>query len=134
MFDRSWYGRVLVERVDNLLSEVDWRRAYAEINEFEQELVENGLIIVKFFLVVSPEEQLRRFRAREKVPFKRYKITPDDWHNREKRPDYDAAVIEMIQRTSSELAPWTLVEAESKQFARIKVLRTLVESIEAALR
>ncbi|MCF4167718.1 polyphosphate:AMP phosphotransferase [Zavarzinia compransoris] len=133
IFDRTWYGRVLVERVENLLAEADWRRAYAEINEFEQELVENGLIIVKFFLVVSPGEQLKRFRAREKVPFKRYKITPDDWHNREKRKDYDTAIIEMVQRTSSELAPWTLVEAENKRFARIKVLKTLVETMEAAL-
>lgn len=133
MFDRSWYGRVLVERVDGFVPEPVWRRAYAEINEFEQELTEAGIILAKFFLVVSPGEQLSRFREREKIAFKRYKITPDDWHNREKRPDYDAAVIEMIQRTSTELAPWTLVEAENKHHARIKVLRTLVETIEHGL-
>ncbi|PWR23496.1 polyphosphate:AMP phosphotransferase [Zavarzinia compransoris] len=133
MFDRSWYGRVLVERVDGFAPEPVWRRAYAEINEFEQELVEHEMIIAKFFMVVSAAEQLERFRAREKVAFKRYKITPDDWHNREKRGDYDAAVIEMIQRTSTELAPWTLVEAEDKHHARIKVLRTLVETIERSL-
>ncbi|MFZ2871133.1 polyphosphate:AMP phosphotransferase [Zavarzinia sp.] len=133
MFDRSWYGRVLVERVDHLLTESVWRRAYAEINELEQELVDSDMIIAKFFMVVSPEEQLRRFRERQKVVYKRYKITSDDWHNREKRADYDEAVIEMVARTSTEIAPWSLIEAEDKNFARIKVLRTLVETIEKKL-
>lgn len=132
MFDRSWYGRVLVERVDGFVEEPVWRRAYAEINEFEQELVDYGVVMAKFLLVVSPKEQLRRFKDRESTDFKRYKITPDDWHNREQRPAYDAAVVEMVQRTSTELAPWTLVEADNKYHARIKVLRTLVETLERA--
>lgn len=133
MFDRSWYGRVLVERVDHLLPEAVWRRAYAEINELEQELVDSDMIIAKFLMVVSPEEQLRRFRERQKVAYKRYKITADDWHNREKRSAYDEAVLEMIDRTSTELAPWSLIEGEDKNYARIKVLRTLVETIEKKL-
>lgn len=132
MFDRSWYGRVLVERVDGLITEPVWRRAYNEINEFEQELVGYGTVIAKFMLVVSPKEQLRRFKERESTDFKRYKITPDDWHNRKMRPTYDAAVIEMVQRTSTELAPWTLVEADNKYHARLKILRSLVEAIEKA--
>ncbi|RJF87264.1 polyphosphate:AMP phosphotransferase [Oleomonas cavernae] len=132
MFDRSWYGRVLVERVDGFVPEPVWRRAYAEINEFEQELVDFGIVMAKFMLVVSPREQLHRFKEREKTDFKRYKITPDDWHNREMRPAYDEAVVEMMQRTSTEIAPWTLIEADNKYHARIKVLRTLVETIEQA--
>ncbi len=133
IFDRSWYGRVLVERVEGFASENEWRRAYNEINEFEEELGDSGIVLAKFFLVVSPAEQLRRFRAREKTRFKRFKITADDWRNREKQPAYDHAICDMIERTSSEFAPWTLVEADDKAFARLKVLRTLCETIERAL-
>jgi polyphosphate:AMP phosphotransferase len=131
IFDRSWYGRVLVERVEGFAREADWRRAYEEINEFEEELVAFGIVVVKFFLVVSPQEQLKRFRAREKTKFKRFKITAEDWRNRAKRPAYDEAICDMVERTSSEVAPWTLVEAEDKLYARIKVLKTLCGALES---
>lgn len=130
IFDRSWYGRVLVERVEGFAREADWRRAYQEINEFEQELSEFGVILMKFYLTVSHTEQLKRFRERERTAWKRFKIGPDDWRNRDKRPAYDHAVVEMVQRTSSELAPWILVDGDDKQHARLKVLRSLVERIE----
>jgi len=133
LFDRSWYGRVLVERVERLCSESDWRRAYAEINEFEAELCAHGIIVVKFWLQVSKAEQLARFREREAVSFKNFKITADDWRNRRRWNDYQTAVAEMVDRTSTELAPWTLVEADNKHFARAKVLQTLVDRIEKAL-
>ena len=129
LFDRSWYGRVLVERVEGFAAEADWRRAYGEINDFEQALVRHGIVVVKFWLAISKEEQLRRFRERERVAHKRFKITPEDWRNREKWGAYEAAVCEMIDRTSSSIAPWTLVEANNKQFARIKVLKTLCRAI-----
>jgi polyphosphate:AMP phosphotransferase len=134
IFDRSWYGRVLVERVEGFASEFDWMRAYSEINEFEEQLAEKGGIVVKFWLAISKKEQYRRFREREKTAFKRFKITPDDWRNRKKWQDYEAAVCEMVDRTSTDIAPWTLVEAEDKLYARIKVLKTVCERIEEALR
>jgi polyphosphate kinase 2 (PPK2 family) len=133
LFDRSWYGRVLVERVEGYCSEVDWRRAYGEINEFEAELDAHGAIVVKFWLQVSKAEQLRRFREREQVAFKNFKITSDDWRNRRRWDAYQQAVCEMVERTSTGVAPWTLVEADNKLYARIKVLATLVERIEQAL-
>ncbi len=133
IFDRSWYGRVLVERVEGYCSASDWSRAYGEINGFETDLVEAGTVVCKFWLQISKAEQLARFRAREKVPFKRFKITDDDWRNRKRWPDYERAVADMVERTSTELAPWTLVEAEDKRFARIKVLRTVVDRLEQAL-
>jgi polyphosphate kinase 2 (PPK2 family) len=133
IFDRSWYGRVLVERVEGYCSQSDWLRAYGEINGFETDLVEGGALLCKFWLQISKAEQLARFRAREQVPFKRFKITEDDWRNRKRWPQYEQAVADMVQRTSTELAPWTLVEAEDKRFARIKVLRTIVERLEQAL-
>jgi polyphosphate:AMP phosphotransferase len=133
VFDRSWYGRVLVERVEGFCSAADWMRAYGEINDFEEQLVRNRTFVVKFWLHISKDEQLRRFKEREQVSFKRYKITPEDWRNREKWDEYEAAVCDMIDRTSTEIAPWTLVESDDKQFARIKVLKTLCERIEAAL-
>jgi len=105
-------------------------RAYQEINDFERELHDNHYTVVKFWLAISPEEQLRRFRDREAKPFKRHKLTPEDWRNREKWPLYEAAMTEMVDRTSSHHAPWTLVEAEDKKFARLKVLRTIVERLE----
>ena len=133
IFDRSWYGRVLVERVEGLCSQDDWMRAYQEINDFEHQLARAGITLIKFWLAISPEEQLRRFQSREEHPTKRYKLTPEDWRNRDKWPLYEEAVNEMIDRTSSRSAPWTLVEAEDKRFARLKVLRTIVERLEAEL-
>jgi polyphosphate:AMP phosphotransferase len=133
LFDRSWYGRVLVERVEGYCSEADWRRAYGEINEFEGELDAHGVIIAKFWLQVSKEEQLRRFRDREQVAFKNFKITADDWRNRKRWAAYHQAVCEMVDRTSTDVAPWTLIESNNKLYARIKVLATLVERVEQAL-
>jgi polyphosphate kinase 2 (PPK2 family) len=133
IFDRSWYGRVLVERIEGYCSEESWQRAYGEINEFEAELCAHGILVVKFWLQISKEEQLRRFREREQVAFKNFKITADDWRNRKRWNDYQHAVCDMVDRTSTALAPWTLVEANNKLHARIKVLTTLVERIEQAL-
>ena len=134
IFDRSWYGRVLVERVEGFAQEADWMRAYAEINDFEDQLVRNGAIVAKFWLAITAEEQLKRFKEREKTRFKRFKITEEDWRNRKKWDAYEHAVCDMIDRTSTEIAPWTLVEANDKLHARIKVLKTLVERLEAALK
>jgi polyphosphate:AMP phosphotransferase len=133
IFDRSWYGRVLVERVEGYCSVSDWMRAYSEINQFEEQLAEGGAIIVKFWLQISRTEQLERFRARTHTPFKRFKITPDDWRNRKKWNDYERAVCDMVDRTSTEIAPWTLVEAEDKRFARIKVLSTITDRLKSGL-
>lgn len=133
LFDRTWYGRVLVERVEGLCGEADWLRAYAEINDFEQELHQDGVILVKFWLEISNQEQLRRFREREQVAFKRFKITPEDWRNRDKWDLYHQAVCDMVDRTSTGIAPWTLVEAEDKNFARVKILQTLCKRLEEAL-
>lgn len=130
MFDRSWYGRVLVERIEGFCSKADWMRAYSEINDFEAQLVRHNIVVVKFWLSISKEEQLKRFHERENVPFKNYKITPEDWRNREKWAEYEQAVSDMVDRTSTEIAPWTLVEANNKNFARIKILKTLCEKIE----
>ncbi len=133
IFDRTWYGRVLVERVEGFCTEADWLRAYTEINDFEHELHEDGAIVIKFWLQISDKEQLRRFKEREKIPFKRFKITDEDWRNREKRPAYHAAVCDMVDRTSTGTAPWTLVEADDKSFARVKILKTICERLERAL-
>ncbi|CAN7569719.1 polyphosphate:AMP phosphotransferase [Pseudomonas sp. LjRoot71] len=132
VFDRSWYGRVLVERVEGFCSTGDWLRAYGEINDFEEQLSEAGVVLVKFWLSIDQQTQLERFKAREQIPFKRFKITEEDWRNREKWPLYRDAVGDMVDRTSTEIAPWTLVEANDKRFARIKVLRTINEALEAA--
>ena len=133
IFDRTWYGRVLVERVEGLCTEAEWMRAYDEINEFEEQLVENGAVICKFWLQIGKDEQLRRFQEREQTGFKRFKITPEDWRNREKWEAYEQAVADMVDRTSTRLAPWTLVEANDKYFARVKVLRTICRALDAAL-
>jgi polyphosphate:AMP phosphotransferase len=133
IFDRSWYGRVLVERVEGFCSESDWMRAYSEINDFEEQLADNRTLVVKFWLQVSKEEQLRRFKEREQTPFKQYKISSEDWRNREKWDAYRLAVSDMVDRTSTQQAPWTLVEANDKYHARIKVLRTLGDRLEAEL-
>jgi polyphosphate:AMP phosphotransferase len=129
IFDRSWYGRVLVERVENLTPPFDWMRAYHEINDFEEQLVQAGTIVVKFWLAITPEEQLERFRAREKTPYKRYKITPEDWRNRRKWPAYEQAVNDMIERTSSEVAPWHVVATDDKKLARVEVMRMLARAL-----
>ncbi len=134
IFDRSWYGRVLVERVEKFCSEQDWMRAYGEINDFEEQLAEKGAVVLKFWLAITKEEQLRRFKEREKTGYKRFKITDEDWRNREKWEDYVRAVCDMVDRTSTEVAPWTLVEANDKNFARIKILKTLCQRIEAAMK
>ncbi len=133
IFDRSWYGRVLVERVEGFCSEVDWMRAYSEITEFEEQLITHRVVVVKYWLAISKAEQYRRFKLREKTAFKRFKITDEDWRNRKKWDQYEEAVCDMIERTSTELAPWTLVEANNKYFARIKVLKTLVKKLERVL-
>ncbi len=134
IFDRSWYGRVLVERVEGFCTQDDWLRAYAEINDFEHQLVAAGAVVVKFWLQISADEQLRRFQERQATEFKRFKITDEDWRNREKWDDYVTAVCDMVDRSSTGLAPWTLVEANDKNFARVKVLRTVCERIENAIR
>ncbi len=133
IFDRSWYGRVLVERVEGFAREHEWLRAYGEINDFEHQLADAGVMVVKFWLAISHDEQLARFQAREQTGFKRFKITEEDWRNREKWLAYKDAVCDMIDRTSTQTAPWTLVEANNKHYARIKVLRTLCERLENQL-
>ncbi len=133
IFDRSWYGRVLVERVEGYCAPDDWLRAYQEINDFERQLAEADYVIVKFWLAIDQEEQLARFEDRDAQPTKRYKLTPHDWRNRDKWPLYERAATDMIDRTSSRAAPWTLVEANDKKFARLKVLRAIVERLEQAI-
>ena len=133
IYDRSWYGRVLVERIEGFCVEADWMRAYAEISDFEEQLVRNGAIVAKFWLQISKDEQLRRFKERAKTRFKRFKITAEDWRNREKWDAYQEAAADMIERTGTARAPWTLIEANDKYHARAKVLGTLVEAIEARL-
>jgi polyphosphate:AMP phosphotransferase len=133
IFDRSWYGRVLVERVEGFAKDMEWRRAYAEINDFERQLVDHGIVLVKFWLHVSPEEQERRFEARAKILYKRWKLTDEDWRNREKWGRYEVAVNDMVERTSTQIAPWVLVEAEDKRYARVKVLKSVCENLERAL-
>ncbi len=133
IFDRSWYGRVLVERVEKFATEDEWMRAYEEIRSFESELADYGVIVAKFWLAIDADEQLRRFKEREQIGYKRYKITDEDWRNREKWDDYAQAVHDMVDRTSTSAAPWTLVEANDKYFARVKVLQTLADRLEAEL-
>jgi len=133
IFDRSWYGRVLVERVEGFCAEQDWNRAYAEINDFEEQLVQSNVVVAKFWLQVSKEEQLRRFEDRQVTDFKKHKITEEDWRNREKWDSYERAICDMVDRTSTEIAPWTLVPAEDKNHTRLTILKTIVARLEAAL-
>jgi polyphosphate kinase 2 (PPK2 family) len=133
IFDRTWYGRVLVERVEGFCSQADWQRGYTEINDFEHELIESGVVVVKFWLQISQEDQLRRFQEREQVEFKRFKITQEDWRNREKWGAYQQAICDMVERTSTGEAPWTLVEANDKNYARVKILKTVCERLQEAL-
>ncbi|MHC4848647.1 MAG: polyphosphate:AMP phosphotransferase [Planctomycetota bacterium] len=132
-FDRSWYGRVLVERVEGFATTDEWQRAYAEINEFEQELVEAGNIIVKFWMHITKEEQKERFEARKQTPYKRWKLTEEDWRNRERWGQYELAVHDMIERTSTRHAPWVVVEGNDKRYARIKVLKTVCKRMREEL-
>ncbi len=134
VFDRSWYGRVLVERVEEFAREEQWRRAYREIADFERTLADEGMIIVKFWLHVSPEEQLRRFERRAVDPLKAWKLTPEDWRNRERRAEYEAAVEDMLALTDHADAPWCVVAAESKRSARVEVCETMIAEIEKGMR
>lgn len=134
IFDRSWYGRVLVERVEGFATEHERMRAYAEINQFEEQLVEHGIVLVKYWMHITKDEQLRRFKERERAPYKRWKLTADDWRNRKKWRDYEQAVNDMVERTSTRVAPWTLVEGNDKYFERLKVLTTLCDRLKEAVR
>jgi AMP-polyphosphate phosphotransferase len=134
VLDRSWYGRVLVERVEGYATEEQWSRAYGEIVEFERSLALEGMILVKFWIHLSDEEQLTRFEKRRDDPLKRWKLTDEDWRNREQRPAYEEAVEEMLERTDHEHAAWHLVEGDSKRWARVKVLETAIAEIEAGMR
>jgi AMP-polyphosphate phosphotransferase len=134
IFDRSWYGRVLVERVEGFCPEEAWQRAFSEINEFEAQLERAGATLVKCWLHISKEEQLRRFEERASRPLKSWKLTPEDWRNREKWDIYTAAIDDMLQKTSTEIAPWTVIEANDKRYARVKVVKTVADALEKALK
>lgn len=133
LFDRSWYGRVLVERIEGFCSDEEWQRAYAEINEFEKQLADFGTIIFKFWVHISRDEQLARFESRRMTPQKSWKLTEEDWRNRKKWDEYQAAVEDMIAQTSTEVAPWTVVPGNDKRYARITVLKTVVKGLAQAL-
>ncbi len=134
VFDRSWYGRVLVERVEKLIKKKVWKRAYREIRNFETGLSDEGMIFVKIWLHTSSEEQLRRFERRAQKPLKRWKLTDEDWRNRDRREEYEEAIEEMFEKTSTDVAPWHVISGESKKYARVEVIRTVNEAIEAGLR
>ncbi|MEA2134419.1 MAG: AMP-polyphosphate phosphotransferase [Solirubrobacteraceae bacterium] len=134
VLDRSWYGRVLVERVEKLATQEQWGRGYDEINDFERMLTAEGMILVKFFIHLSDEEQLARFEARERDPLKSWKLTDEDWRNRKKRKHYTAAIEEMLDRTDTAWAPWHLVEGDQKKWARVKVVETVNDALEAGMR
>lgn len=133
IFDRSWYGRVLVERVEGFAPVADWSRAYDEINDFEEQLTQHGIVVIKFWLHISLQEQLRRFKERQHVAYKQYKITDEDWRNRKRWPEYKAAVNAMVAKCSTEYAPWTLVSGNDKKYARVQILKTIIKRLEAAL-
>jgi polyphosphate kinase 2 (PPK2 family) len=133
IFDRTWYGRVLVERVEGFAEEPAWKRAYKEINSFERQLNDFGAILVKFWIHISQEEQLRRFEERRKIGYKAWKLTDEDWRNREKWKGYSEAVEEMLVKTSTRIAPWNLIEGNDKYWARVKILTRLVETLSDAL-
>lgn len=131
IFDRTWYGRVLVERIEGLTPEKRWREAYQEINEFENELYDEGMLVLKFWLQIDKDEQLKRFNDRMNTPEKRWKITDEDWRNREKWDAYSEAVNEMLQKTSTDFAPWHIIENNDKRFGRIRTLNVINNAIEA---
>jgi AMP-polyphosphate phosphotransferase len=134
VFDRSWYGRVLVERVEGFATREQWLRAYDEINGFERSLSDEGMILIKLWLHISEGEQLKRFKRREKDPLKRWKLTDEDWRNREKRAQYSEAIEDMIARTDQPYARWHLIEGDSKRYARVRVIETVIERIEQGMR
>jgi polyphosphate kinase 2 (PPK2 family) len=134
IFDRSWYGRVLVERVEGFATEAEYMRGYGEIDHFEEQLVTDGILLLKFWIHISKAEQLKRFRDRSRTSYKQWKITDEDWRNRKRWDDYTVAVNDMVARTSTKIAPWTLVEGNDKNFARIKVLRTLADRLDDRLK
>jgi polyphosphate kinase 2 (PPK2 family) len=134
VLDRSWYGRVLVERVEGLATEAQWRRAYEEIVTFETGLCEEGMVLVKLWLHISEHEQLRRYRARERDPLKRWKLTDEDWRNLAHRADYERAVSDMLRHTDHKRAPWHVVAAENKPYARVEVISTVIAAVEDGLR
>jgi len=134
LFDRTWYGRVLVERVDQFITAATWKRAYKEINEFEKQLADHGTILIKFWLHIDADEQLKRFKERRDTPYKRWKLTDDDWRNRKKRALYETAINEMMTRTSTANAPWHIVPATDKRYARIMILDVIIETVERALK
>jgi polyphosphate kinase 2 (PPK2 family) len=133
IYDRSWYGRVLVERVEGFCDETAWTRAYREINEFEEQLVEHGVVVVKLWLAITKDEQLKRFKEREVIEHKKFKITEEDWRNRKKWDAYVAAAGDMIDRTSTSVAPWTILEANDKHLARVRAIETVCKRVEDAL-
>jgi polyphosphate kinase 2 (PPK2 family) len=134
IFDRSWYGRVLVERVEALATREQWLRAYDEINNFERSLTDEGMILVKLWMQISPEEQLKRFERREADPLKSWKLTDEDWRNRDKREAYEEAIEDMLARNDQPNAPWSLIAADSKRFARVAVIETVCGRIEEGMR
>ena len=134
IFDRTWYGRVMVERIEGFCTEKEWKRAYGEINAMEQDLVNAGAIVLKFWMQIDKDEQARRFKARQENPKKQWKITDEDWRNREKWDQYEVAVEEMLEKTSMPHAPWIVVEGNDKYYARIKVLECVTEAIEKRLK
>jgi len=133
IFDRSWYGRVMVERIEGFCAEEEWKRAFREINQFERMLVDFGTVLVKFWIHISPEEQLARFEARQDTAYKAWKLTDEDWRNRSKWDQYQEAVEDMLLKTSTITAPWTIVEGNNKYYARVKALKTIVETLEREL-
>ncbi len=133
IFDRTWYGRVMVERLEGFCTESDWKRAYTEMNEFEQQLTDWGAIVLKFWIQIDKDTQLKRFEERQNTPEKQWKITDEDWRNREKWDEYEQAVNEMLQKTSTSYAPWHIIESNCKYYARIKALRILTETLENAI-
>ena len=133
IFDRSWYGRVMVERIEGFCTDEEWKRAYREINQFERQLADFGTILLKFWFQISKEEQLARFEGRRKTPYKQWKLTDEDWRNREKWDLYEEAVEDMLLKTSTLTAPWTIVEGNDKWHARVQVLRTVVDTLRAEL-
>ena len=134
IFDRTWYGRVMVERLEGFCSEKDWQRAYNEINEFERTLTDWGAVVMKFWIHIDQDTQLARFTDRQNTPEKQWKITDEDWRNREKWPEYEVAVDEMLQKTSTKNAPWYIIESNDKKYARIKTLRLIVKTLEKAVK
>ncbi len=133
VFDRSWYGRVLVERVEHFATDREWQRAYGEINEFERQLIDDGTIVVKLYFHITKDEQLARFRLREADPYKHWKITDEDWRNRKKWNLHNEAAEDMFEKTSTDRAPWTVIPGNFKWFARVRAVKTVLDAVERAL-